>query len=354
MEEPKVIIIILNWNRCRDTVECIESLRRLNYRNYEIILVDNNSSDDSVAVLSSKYPDMVLLVNKQNTGYTGGNNLALSYAERQGYDYVWLVNDDTVIESDCLNTLIKTAEADKKIGLVSPIVYYYEPRTAIQYCGSYVDWEKGSIVYPPERALNVDKRFLSGENVCLWGTALLIKRKVVKKIGYLRESLFAYWEDTEYSLRAIKAGFRTLVCAEARIYHKSTPLEQSPIRTSAYYQYYMTRNRFIIDREYLRGRNRVSLYSNYIAYCLEMYALCRHYNYQDGMDACLSGAWDALHGRFGAWDNTSRVPDGLRKFISSIKHPYLLADVIRADVQKITNHVGRRIRGIYKKTLLSD
>jgi len=202
--ENKVSIIIPTYNCSQYITEAIESILNQNYKNFEVILVDNGSIDDSVEIISKRYTQVILIANEENLGYTGGNNIGMRYAMEHTADYMWLLNNDTVVEPDTLSKLVDAAEKFPDIGLVSPVIYYYDEPDKVQFCGSYVDWGNSTILYAAIKDAQVSDEFQCGENVCLWGTALLINKHVVEKVGYLMEKYFAYWEDTEYSIRAIK------------------------------------------------------------------------------------------------------------------------------------------------------
>jgi GT2 family glycosyltransferase len=216
MEQPKVVIIILNWNRAQDTIECIESVKKLSYQNYEVIVIDNNSKDNSADLIRKRYADITLIINSQNMGFAAGNNIGIKCAAEKGYDYIWFINNDLIVDERSLAELVSMASKANKLGMVSPVIYYHDWPTKIQFCGSYVDWDRGNVVLPQEKTLDIDRRFFTGENVCLYGTALLVKKELIETIGVFKDSFFAYWEDTEYSLRAIRAGFETRVCEKAK------------------------------------------------------------------------------------------------------------------------------------------
>ncbi|RZJ30676.1 MAG: glycosyltransferase, partial [Chryseobacterium sp.] len=108
---PTVCIIILNWNNYHDTVSCIQSLRRMSYTNYRVVVVDNGSSNESVKVLES-IDDSYLIKNEKNLGFSGGNNVAIKYAVEQNFDYVWLLNSDATVEPDCLEKMVLAVQND--------------------------------------------------------------------------------------------------------------------------------------------------------------------------------------------------------------------------------------------------
>src|ERR1039457_4136566 len=143
---PKVFIIVLNWNGLKDTLECLDSVFKLEYPNFEVIVVDNASTDNSVEVIREKFQQVILIENKENLGFTGGNNTGIRHALQLGTDYFWLLNNDTVLEPDTLSRIVVTADNDSTIGMISPVVHYHEDPLVIQNCGCYIDWESQKLI----------------------------------------------------------------------------------------------------------------------------------------------------------------------------------------------------------------
>ena len=109
--QPKVTVIILNWNGKEDTLECLASVKKIDYSNFEIVLVDNGSVDDSVEAVSEHYPDVTLLQTGDNLGYAGGNNVGIRYALDNKAEYVLLLNNDTVVDVQLINAFIVASKA---------------------------------------------------------------------------------------------------------------------------------------------------------------------------------------------------------------------------------------------------
>ncbi|MBI4708867.1 MAG: glycosyltransferase family 2 protein [Candidatus Portnoybacteria bacterium] len=251
---PKIIIIVLNWNGLSDTIECIESLKKIDYQNYEIILVDNGSMDNSVAVLKEKFGDIYLIENRKNLGFAGGNNVGIKYALKNGADFILLLNNDTKVESDFLTKLVKIANNDNKIGIVGPIIFSYDEPEKIYFAGGKVNWsrtrgehinfEKKSISVIPAKAgiqtwmPDQVRHDIYGVDY-ITGCCLLIKKEVVEKIGLMSEDYFLYYEDTDWCLRAQRAGYKCVLASQAKIYHKQS---KSTGEFSYPYIYYHSRN----------------------------------------------------------------------------------------------------------------
>lgn len=211
---PQVSCIVLNWNGWRDTVACLDALKECTYPRFQVIVVDNGSTDDSVAKIRSAHPDILLLQSEENLGFAGGNNIGIRYALAHGAEYIWLLNNDTTPAPDALSALVAKALGDARIGAVSSICYYADsPATVQAWAGSRVNlWMgHGRISTEP----HVDDWFHT-----LNGTSVLIARAAVEDAGLLDEGFFLYWEDTEFCLRLRKKGWRIAAAADSRILHK--------------------------------------------------------------------------------------------------------------------------------------
>src|ERR1700691_2125480 len=137
---PAVSCVVLNWNGWRDTIECLDALRESTYPHLTVIVVDNGSSDDSVARIRFAHPDILVLESEKNLGFAGGNNIGIRYALAHRADYVWLLNNDTKPAPDALSTLVAKLLTDQGIGAVASICYYADaPSTVEAWAGARVN-----------------------------------------------------------------------------------------------------------------------------------------------------------------------------------------------------------------------
>ena len=134
-DPPRVIIIVLNWNRRDDTLACLASLSELDYPSYEIIVIDNGSGDDSVSAIRASFPRLTLAETGENLGYVGGNNLGLGYAKAVRADYALLLNNDTEVAPDFVRILVDAAQVEPAIGIAGPTIYYYGQPDVISWGG---------------------------------------------------------------------------------------------------------------------------------------------------------------------------------------------------------------------------
>lgn len=251
---PKVFIIILNWNGKDDTIDCLASIEKLDYPDYHVIVVDNGSTDGSVELIRASYPSatwFTVIENGENLGYTGGNNVGLRYAMEQGAQYILLLNNDTTIKSDVLKCLVKTAEGNPHAGLLGPkIIQMDDPAKAYSMVGKLNMW------FPwPDRMEGEDESKVTGDAVCvdfLSGSALLVKRDFVEKVGLLDERFFFYWEENDWCERGRKAGFSSVFVPEAIVYHKGGG--SSGKGWNEFTAYYLVRNWILFMRKHAAVR----------------------------------------------------------------------------------------------------
>lgn len=245
-DKPLVTFVILNWNQAELTAECLESIRRQDYDNYHVLVVDNGSRDRSAEILRQRFPWVELLVIEENVGYGGGNNAGIEHALRTPVDYLFLLNNDTSVAPDMLSILIETAEANPQAGIIGPTMYYFDPPDVIWSGENYVNWGLGEVT----RKLmgqSVPQDVLRQANDCkvdhIDTCAALVRREVFESIGVLDPRFFINFEDLDFDLRAKRAGFDVVYVPGAFMWHKVSLAMglASPATT-----YYMTRNALLL------------------------------------------------------------------------------------------------------------
>jgi GT2 family glycosyltransferase/ubiquinone/menaquinone biosynthesis C-methylase UbiE len=288
--EPRVSIVILNWNGWQDTIECLESLYRINYSNYDVIVVDNGSTDDSIEkireycagkrIIGSKYfkydasnkpikifevfehdakmgnfdttlydriearKRMILIKAKANYGYSGGNNLGIMFASKVFKpDYFLVLNNDVVVDKTFLSELVKVA-IKTRAGIVGPKNYLYSNPSILWLAWFDIDMKRGKPILVMPRT--VDRG--DGDQVrrvpFIAGSCLLIRKDVIQNIGLFDEEYFCYWDETDYCMRARKAGYEILYAPSSKIWHKVSS------SAKALAEYYITRNRFLFMKKH--------------------------------------------------------------------------------------------------------
>jgi GT2 family glycosyltransferase len=244
---PKVAVIILNWNGKEDTAECLGSLRAITYPDYEVLVVDNASSDGSSEYLRERFPDLKIIENKENIGFSAGNNVGIEQALANGAEYVLLLNNDTVVDPIFLNRLVGVAESDASIGIVGPRMYYYTPRDMLYYAGATINWYTGRTKHTGIKKADRGQYNTIKDTDFIAGAAMLVKRKVIDAIGMLPMEYFLQYEDIDYSVNARRHGYRLVYVPDARIWHK---ISVSTNKIGMNKVYFEARNRFIFLKKY--------------------------------------------------------------------------------------------------------
>jgi GT2 family glycosyltransferase len=257
MKDPFVSIITVNWNNCKDTIECVNSLLESSYVNYRIIVVDNNSNDNSFEEISNYYANkklgclsvnienfnldkvldnrLMIIKNKNNAGFAGGNNTGIKIALDLKSDYVWLINNDTAIKNDALEQMVKLSK-QKDVGIVGSKILSYYNKNIIQSIGGWINFK--TYIFGQGYANNVVDDG-SYDNVMepdyINGASMLINKKVFDDIGFFDENYFLYWEETDLCVRAKKNKWKLLYCPKAIIYHKEGGTTQKGSKLTLYY-----------------------------------------------------------------------------------------------------------------------
>jgi GT2 family glycosyltransferase len=284
---PKVAIVVLNWNGWRDTIECLESLQQITYPNYQIIVVDNGSTDDSVEKINdwaqgeltvqsrflsydpstkplywTEYDQqaaegggipseeakiararsgrsLIVIRNEVNLGFAAGNNVALQYALKRTFDFSLLLNNDTVVDPQALTSLIREAMRNPACGIVGSKVVYYDRPQIIHHAGGIVLPWKGQaqnigMGQPDEGQFNQVKKvdFVTG-------CSMLVDRRMIRVVGMLDEEYFVYWEDADWCVRSWQKGWEVVYAPGSIVYHRASRMlgQSSPAKT-----YYRARN----------------------------------------------------------------------------------------------------------------
>lgn len=242
-----VSIITVNHNGVIDTCEMIESFHKYETYPYEIIVVDNGSRMPEGEELQNKYPDIKVIQNT-NTGFAGGNNAGLSVAKGQ---YLFFINNDTLIKAPVLNTLIQRLEAEKENGGVSPMLKYAYAPDILQFAG----FTPFSYITLRNRAIGFNDKdqpcyHTACETASLHGAAMMVSREVLQKAGPMSEDYFLFYEEFDWSARILHTGYKLWYEPAAIVYHKEgmTARKGSPLR-----EFYLSRARILFARKNFFG-----------------------------------------------------------------------------------------------------
>lgn len=239
-KEPFIAIIILNYNQIKVTREFLDSCKSLEYSNYKIVMVDNASNDDPTDLIKENYPDVKIVRNSENLGFTGGNNVGIQSIDA---DYYFIVNNDTEVTPKLLNELLIPFEQDPKIGMVSPKIKYFEKPELIQYAGySQINPFTGRNKALGGKEVDSGQHNTPGYTNYAHGAAMLVKKELIEKVGAFSDIFFIYYEELDWSARAVRGGYSIYYQPSAVIYHKESITMG---KESAMKAYYHNRNRVL-------------------------------------------------------------------------------------------------------------
>lgn len=223
MKFSKVAVLILNWNGKQDTLDCIASLKRARAPDlFSTLVIDNGSTDDSVLAIRASFPDIPILETKENLGYAGGCNAGIRWALGKSFEWILLLNNDTVVESNFIDAFLTAARAQPKAAILGAKAYAHgNPRLIDSFAGywdaasaEFIDPAKGK---PDEIAF---EQMQKADYVC--GCALFMHRTVPEAIGLLDERFFLFWEEADFCMRARRKGFEIWTAPQAKLYHKGS------------------------------------------------------------------------------------------------------------------------------------
>lgn len=249
--DRSVAIILVNWNGLDYTQACLNSLRKLDFPDYKIFLVDNGSENQEGSRLKNAFPELELIENSENIGFTGGNNVGIRVALEQGFTHLLLLNNDTLVEPDFLGEMMRKFQQNPDLGVVQPLILFLnDPKKIWSAGGKWVPSLSRAISLGDREPL-VDYRVKSSTLDWATGCCMLISREAVLAVGLLNDQYFAYFEDVEWSLRFRKAGFGIALAEKAIIYHEagaSSKKQHAEGVLSPRVFYFHVRNQFFLVR----------------------------------------------------------------------------------------------------------
>ena len=292
MIEP-VCVIITVWNQVEHTMECLETIVSQDYEQLSALVVDNGSTDDTVAQVSSVYPQVKILSLPENLGPTGGYNAGFRHALDNGFNLVFLLNNDTLLAPSCVSELVKDVKTSSDIGLAMPKIYYADDPNRIWHVGGWENKLNYEVQRPGENQIDTGQWEDAVDIDDAPFTAVLLTRDVLETVGLPDEGFFLYYEDRDYSRRMQEAGYRLRLAPAAHIWHKvsmSSGGSDSPDE-----RYWMARSGVQFFRKNVGMRSRWFIVIPWRAASAlrTTLNLARHGRF-DSIKAYWRGLWDGL------------------------------------------------------------
>lgn len=313
---PKVAMLVLNWNGKENTSECIESLQKVDYPSYEIIIVDNASTDGSQEFLKRRFHGILLIANKENLGFGGGFNVGIKEAINRNSQYVLCLNNDVVVDSQILRELVRIGELSAEIGGLCPMEYYYDEAKRIQCAGGVFRFAGCRVFGRGE--LDHGQHNKVRETELLSGPAMMLKVSTILNIGFFDPDFFYGPEDIDIALRATRSGYKLMFVPSAKLWHKhrgSTGKKITPLNV-----YFQVRNLGIFLKKHA-NRLEYTISILFFAVFTLPNTLIRCFVNGNGF-SCVEAAMDGL-----VWH---------------LNHDYVLTEPEMANYYRLAQFEGRR------------
>jgi GT2 family glycosyltransferase len=248
---PKVFLLVLTYNGKDLVLDCLETVMKSDYPNLHVVVIDNGGSDGTPVAVDEAWGDRVHVLRLfPNIKFSRANNAGIEYALEHGADYVMLLNDDTLIAEDMISEVVAAAEADPGVGMAGPKIYYHKPEDQIWFAGGRIHLSRGTTEHIGIRERDEGQYDTAAEMDYITGCALLVRRDVIEQIGVLDPMYKAYYEDTDWSMRASRAGWKLLYVPSGRVWHRISAATGGQL--TAYKIWHKLRSGFIFLSRYGR------------------------------------------------------------------------------------------------------
>lgn len=239
---PLVVAVVLTWNDIKMTSSCLESLYESEYKNLRIVVVDNGTNPPSCPILKEKFPEIIPVQLDKNYGFTGGCNRGIEKGLEISADYIFLLNNDTIVSKSAIPNLVDCMESDSDIGMASAILLNPGLPKTVQSFQGWIDKDKATITRPGYDDIydNDYRKVVKSEFIS--ACAILMRKDTIEKVGLFDESLFTNWEDYDLCIRCMNSGWKLVVCGTAEVVHRR---HQTTGSTSPFITYFSTRNKLI-------------------------------------------------------------------------------------------------------------
>ncbi len=271
-----IAVLIVNWNKEKDVLNLLSDLRKIIINSFDIFVVDNASTDQSVGSIKKKYPGVMVFQNQENLGGTGGFNSGLEIISQESqYEYIWLLDNDARITDTTLQTLIRTMDEDKNIGVAGSRIQDIDAPEMVVETGANFCWDRMGVI-----PINRNKRGNPTQTILVDYVAIcsaLVRVSAMKTAGIMDHRFFLYWDDMEWGLRFKKQGYKVVAVGKSIAYHGSfTERDRGAVTT----HYYGTRNALLTYSKHTQGRKRAMLFLNSLRTFLKRYFFLKFHGYR--------------------------------------------------------------------------
>ncbi len=293
----KIAAVICNYNKSAYVTECIQSVTESVFRDFDIIVVDNASTDDSVERIREKYGEQVrLFVNKENLGGSGGFNTGIRYALEKGYEYVWCLDNDVLVDENAIGELYGFMERHPEAGMCGSKVYHMEAPDYVQQFGIDIVWEEYCCEAKYYNRLEDGSMPEVVYSDAVAACSVLVRTSLIREIGPLPEENFLYWDDTEWGLRCNRAGYKVASIGRSKVLHcmgaKKEKVDTFPL-------YYSWRNWIRFFMKYTPRENWEGMCTAFLEGIFEVVCNDLYLGEENRAKTVMHAYDDAIHGRMG-------------------------------------------------------
>ncbi|HXM94420.1 MAG TPA: glycosyltransferase family 2 protein [Candidatus Dormibacteraeota bacterium] len=290
-------VIVLNFNGRGFLADCLDSLNRQTFSNFETVVLDNGSSDGSAALVRERYPRVQVLALDKNYGFSIAYNVALRRTIAQGTEYALLLNNDTFVDPNFVEEMVETIESDCMAGAVCPKIYFADQPNAFWYAGGDFSLWTARARHRGWRKTDSGQFDDQREITLATGCAMLVRCSALREVGLLDEQLWLYLEDVEWSVRFLKKGYRLAFASKARVWHcdGGTAVRLLGAGSQAMRQYLSTRNMILLARKHARWWQLPSYCGGFLVNHIAFYTALRLWRRDfKALLAIYRGLWEGL------------------------------------------------------------
>lgn len=337
----QVSIVICNWNKKDYVLKCIDSVKKQSYASYDLLVVDNASTDGSVEAIKAAYPDVLVLQNEFNKGGAGGFNTGLRYSlEQDKYKYIYLLDNDVILDTDALHHLVKSMEEEPLLGVAGSKLYIMDIPNKLQELGAWIEWDKAYIKPNKKDHYEITPVNEDYEVDYVPACSLLIRTEAVQKAGIMDEQFFIYWDDIEWQHRIGLSGYKVKAVAASKVWHKMGVVQKTSTMTT----YYFWRNRLHFFNKYLAPEMRKSSLRIYFEDYFQGIFTCMLYGNKMTARSMYEAVNDAVNGKRGKAGEHQYGPLSPVKnsFVSLIENKKRICFISNEDTNAVETMAKRR------------
>ncbi len=351
---PKVAIIVVNWNKRDDVLKLLSSLENIDYDNHDVIVIDNASTDDSAVAIKEQFPGVDLVINPENLGGTGGFNSGMRHAlTKDKYEYLWLLDNDADVEPNALRELVTAMEQDDKIGIAGSRIIDSDRRDITVEAGAFLKQDSIGVrpLYRNLRNISTTDDVAEVDYVAV--CSALARTSALERVGLMDERYFIFWDDMDWGLQFKENGFKVVSVLNSVVYHPAFTEKRGNILD----HYYGNRNSLLTYTKHMSLNKRISIFYSYLRHkCTSLIFLGLNGG-KDTMKLGFEGILDFAVGRWGIKVNNGRpheVQNKSTEFPETVENILILNDGNRDEIQKAYDYLTNNYPGANFTLLITD